>query len=229
MSKDGQSFIVTGEFSFKIDRGLAPEHYDFTINPTTNVYDSDPIKLLGESVVNGMRAHFLKFAASLDIKDLNNQRHELETQVSAILAGNPNIILGAQLKGVAITGAAPDPKIAAALMASVSEKLLSEADEAIAVRAKAAEMNRRSSLLTKVETDKLHEDARKSVIEAKIENERIESEAKKAHALDELAPYVNMSPALVFAHALRNKNVDNLTITSEFFQALAGATSARNA
>jgi SPFH domain / Band 7 family len=221
VSQDGQGFTVTGEIVFEIDPKIASKKLDFTVDPLSGQPKTDAIVEAGESTANILRPHFLKFAAARDIKALNNARHELEDQIQQVVGGLPASATGIKIIQVAVARSEPaDARIAAALRASVAEQLLGEADAALAERQKKAEEYRREQLIQKAETDLQVEKERVKAIEARLENEQKEAKARAENATLELAPFKDMSPALVLANALRtNPNIRTINIVPELLMA----------
>lgn len=225
VSKDGQTFAVSGEIIYEINPKLAASKLDFTVDPLSGEPKTDALAEAGESTTNLLRTHFLKFAALRDIKDLNNARHDLEGEIQKVAAELPVAPNGVKIIQVAVARSEPaDPKIAAALRAQVAEKLLAEADKALAERQKEAEKNRLEQLLQRADTDLRVETERVKAIEARLANEKTEAAAHAANAKLELQTFAGMTPAELLATAIRtNPNIRTVNIVPEMLIAASAA------
>src|SRR5207248_9860907 len=128
--------------------------------------------------------HFLKFGAGKAIKELNAARHELEENIQKVVQAMSQGGAAVTILQVSVAQSSPTTNIAQALQAAVREQLLTEADKALALRQTEAEASRRTQLLQKVETDKLHETARSDAIEAKLANDKKEAVSFGANELE---------------------------------------------
>jgi len=220
VSSDGQDFTVAGEITYVINPDVAISKYNFAVDTFSGVPITDAIREAGESTVNALRPHFLKFGAGKAIKELNAARHELEQNIQEVVQTMSQTGAAVTIIQVSVAQSSPATNIAQALQATVREQLLTEADKALALRQTEAETSRRAQLLQKVETDKLHEAARSGAIDAKLANDKKEAVAFGANELEKLKPFENMSPAMVLAHALRTQPLGEIHLTSEFFSLL---------
>lgn len=223
VSSDGQDFTVAGEIPYVINPDAAISKYNFAVDSVSGVPVTDAIREAGESTVNELRPHFLKFGAGKAIKELNAARHELEENIQKVVQTMSQRDAAVTTVQVSVAQSSPATNIAQALQATVREQLLTEADKALALRQTEAENSRRAQLLQKVETDKLHEAARSGAIDAKLANDKKEAVAFGENEREKLKPFENMSAAMVLAHALRTQPLGDIHLTSEFFALLDSA------
>ena len=171
ITQDFQEVTVQGQFIYRvIDARKLSELMNFSLKPDGRTYDSEDPRKLSSRLVNLVQVKIRNSIQHLDLRDalisseplVRNLKNDLS--MSDVLAS-----LGISVLDISLVAIKPTPETARALEASVREKLLQEADDAIYIRRNASVEQERAIQENELRTDIAVEQKKREIEETKRE------------------------------------------------------------
>ena len=174
VTKDFQEVTVQGQFIYRIiDARKLSELMNYSLKPDGKTYQSDDPKKLPSRIVNLVQIRVRTMVQQMDLRDVLASSESLVKKLKQELSSS-NVLesMGVSVMDIAIVAIKPTPETSRALEASVREKLLQEADEAIYIRRNASVEQERSIKENELRTDIAVEQKKREIEETKREAKR---------------------------------------------------------
>lgn len=174
VTNDFQEVTVQGQFIYRvIDANKLAALMNYSLKSDGKTYQSDDPKKLATRIVNLVQIKVRAMVQKLDLRDVLGSTEDLISQLKQELSSADVLdSLGISVMDIAIVAIKPTPETSRALEASVREKLMQEADEAIYIRRNASVEQERSIKENELRTDIAIEEKRREIEETKREAKR---------------------------------------------------------
>jgi len=232
LTKDGQDVCVQGEIEVRLDIASILARRDFSIDPDTGDYLSDDPEKVGEEVAHALQTFVRREVIGKDLKTVLAEIADLEKTVLKAVSENPLTFtdLGVKVVKLFITGVKPaNPDLRRALEAEARERMLAEADKAIADRRMDAAKSDRSLREYEADTAEKLEKRRKELIEASNANLISQAVAEAEATEKRLAPYNAMDSGMILALGIKeiatSGRVGQFNLTPDFLTAVQNMSS----
>jgi len=174
VTSDFQEVTVQGQFIYRvIDARKLSELMNYSLKPDGRTYESDDPKKLPSRIVNLVQIRVRTMVQQMDLRDVLASSENLVEQLKKQLSSSDVLAsMGVSVMDMAVVAIKPTPETSRALEASVREKLLQEADEAIYIRRNASVEQERSIKENELRTDIAVEQKKREIEETKREGKR---------------------------------------------------------
>lgn len=188
VTKDFQDITLQGQFIYRVkDARKLAEMMNFTLKPDGKTYLSDDPKKLPNRLVNLVQVNLRSLIQEMDLRNALGATDILVRQMKKGLTSSGVLTaLGVEIIDFTIQAIKPTPETARALEASVREKLLQEADEAIYVRRNASVEQERAIKENELKTDIAVEQKKREIEETKREATRVLQEKDRVIRQEQL-------------------------------------------
>jgi len=224
LTSDGQEILVQGELQIKLDREAILARKDFSVDPHTNLYLSDDPRRVEDEARAALQAFVRRDVATRDLRSNLTARADLESEVRQEVEEQSGIFtdLGFTVVTLFVSDVRPSNRdLTRALEAEARERMLADADKAVADRRKDAARNERALKEYEAETALHMERERANLVTARNENRLAEAEANAEATRRELAPFKDVDGITLFALGIREGKVREITVTPEVLAGLA--------
>ena len=194
VTRDYQDITIQGQFVYRIEnaRRLA-ELMNFTLQADGKTYRSDDPGKLPNRLVNLVQVNLRTLIQEMDLRNALGATDAIVRQMKEDLAASEVLAaLGVAIMDLTIQAIKPTPETARALEASVREKLLQEADEAIYVRRNAAVEQERAIKENELRTDIAVERKKREIEETRMEASRALQEKDRVIQQERLAGEIEL-------------------------------------
>lgn len=230
LTSDMQSVRIQGEIHVKLESGRAFGRYDLSIDPASGMYlADDPIRKVQNAVCSTLQGLVRTEIEKQTLKSVLTSAGTIETSIRSEAAAKRELFdgLGVTVETIFISAIVPsNPRLKEALEAEARERLLTNADKAIADRRAEAAQNERKLSEYEDETALHRELKRKELVSACADNQLKEAEGEAAATEKRLAPLAALKPETIFALGFRdimsNGKIGNLSFTPELLNLLSG-------
>jgi hypothetical protein len=230
LTLDMQSVRIQGEIHVKLNSARVFGRYDFSIDPASGFYRADdPLRKVQNAVCATLQGLVRAEIEKRTLKDALTGAGAVEAAIRAEAESKNQLFdnLGITVETIFISAISPsNSKLKEALEAEARERLLTNADKAIADRREKAAQNERKLSEYEDETVLSRERKRKELVDAHAENQLKEAEGEAAALKERLSPLTALEPATIFALGFRdimaNGNIGNLSFTPELLNLLSG-------
>ena len=174
VTNDFQEVTIQGQFIYRvIDARKLSELMNYSLNSDGITYQSDDPKKLPTRIVNLVQIKVRTMVQKMNLRDVLGSTQDLIKELKQELSSADVLdSLGVSVMDIAIVAIKPTPETSRALEASVREKLLQEADEAIYIRRNASVEQERSIKENELKTDIAVEQKKREIEETKREAKR---------------------------------------------------------
>lgn len=232
LTSDGQQVVVTGEARVRLVPERIVDRLDFSVDPWEDTYlaEEDPEQQAYEEVRHALRGIVRAEIRGKALKEAIAAAAELEDAVRAKIRADAQAFtdIGIAVSDFHVSDVAPaNLDLKKALEAEARERMLANADKAVAERRMDAATNDRRLKDYEAETAEQLERKRAALIEARNANVLKEAEADRKATEDRLAAYSGTDAAKLLSLAMQEfakaGKVGQLTITPDFLSAVAAA------
>lgn len=229
LTSDGQQVNVQGELVVKFLVEEILDRRDFTIDPKNGSYLDEAPDSVKEDASHALQTFVRSIVATFDLKTALAATAEIERQLLVAIRGTTAFAdLGVEVKMIFVTSVAPaNLDLKKALEAEAREKMLADADKAIADRRKKAAVTDRSLKEYEADTAQQLEARRAALVAARNANVIAEAQADAHANVMRLTPYEKVDPRILLALGLRELasggRVQNLSITPDLLLAVTNS------
>jgi regulator of protease activity HflC (stomatin/prohibitin superfamily) len=227
-----QEVTVQGQLTYRInDAKKISLLLDFSINPATKKYSSDPLDKLARRIINAVQMAMRAEIQRCSLEDSLRKSEDLAKTVLAKVREDQMLnSIGVECLSIYFSSIKPTPELARALEAEYREAIQKKADQAIYSRRAAAVEQERKIKENELDSDITLEKSRKELVELKGNNTIKEAEYTSKALAMELAPYKETDPKLLLAMGMKSlgekaDKIGNLTITTELLATILSAKS----
>lgn len=225
-----QEVTVQGQFTYRInDAKKISLLLDFSINPVSRKYSSEPLDKLAGRIINMVQMAVREEIQRCSLEDSLRKSEDLARTVLAKIKENTMLnSIGVECLSIYFTSIKPTPELARALEAEYREKIQKKADEAVYSRRAAAVEQERKIKENELDSEITLEKNRKELVELEGNN-TIKQAEYESKALDlELSSYKQIDPKILLAMGFKSlgeksDKIGNLTITPDLLAAVLGA------
>jgi regulator of protease activity HflC (stomatin/prohibitin superfamily) len=230
-----QEVTVQGQLTYRInDTKKISLLLDFSINPATKKYSSEPLDKLARRIVNAVQMAVREEIQRCSLEDSLRKSEDLaKTVLSKIKQDVMLNSIGVECISIYFISIKPTPELSRALEAEYREAIQKKADQAIYSRRAAAVEQERKIKENELDSAITLEKSKKELVELEGHNTIKEAEYQ-SKALDmQLNPYREVDPKVLLALGLKSlgENADkigNLTITPDLLATILGTKDSRN-
>ena len=225
-SEDGQSLVVQGELQIRLDPERLLERHDYSIDPRSGEYRSDDPDKVREEVTHVLQSIVRSFIKVLTLKEAPKDLAGLRDAVLGAVRSLPAAFtdLGVTVVNLFISGVEPaNPDLKRALEAEARERLLADADRAIADRRMAAATSDRALKQYEAESALALETDRAKLVAAESGNAIARATADAEATRLRMAPYENVDATTLLALGIRELGagkVGSVNFTPDFLAAV---------
>jgi hypothetical protein len=213
VTTDYQSLTVQGQVTYRVrDPQKLSALLNFTLKSDQRSYVSDDPEKLPQRVINQVQVLMRDALQKTTLQDALKSAAQLVTVVRQALQTSEVVeSMGIEMLAFSVLALKPTPETARALEASVREKLLQSADEAIYIRRNAAVEQERQIKENELNTEIAVENKKRQIRETKIDADRSVQEKRQDMEQAEMLGKVTLEEkrkALV-ALAVENQKIES--------------------
>lgn len=171
VSQDYQEITVQGQFIYRVvDARKLSDLMNFSLKTDGKTYESDDPKKLPSRIMNLVQVRLRTMIQQMDLQEVLTSSNSLAVSMAQELESSSVLeSMGISVLDISIVAIKPTPETSRALEASVREKLLQDADEAIYIRRNASVEQERSIKENELRTDIAIEQKKREIEETKRE------------------------------------------------------------
>lgn len=171
VSQDYQEITVQGQFIYRVvDARKLSDLMNFSLKTDGKTYESDDPKKLPSRIMNLVQVRLRTMIQQMDLQEVLTSSNSLAVSMAQELESSSVLeSMGISVLDISIVAIKPTPETSRALEASVREKLLQDADEAIYIRRNASVEQERSIKENELRTDIAVEQKKREIEETKRE------------------------------------------------------------
>lgn len=224
-----QEVTIQGQLTYRVgDVKKIALLLDFSINPISKKYVSDPLEKLAKRIINAVQMATRDEIQKYSLED-GLRKSEILAKVVLGKIKDDGMLnsIGVECISIYFTSIKPTPELARALEAEYRETIQKKADQAIYSRRAAAVEQERKIKENELNSAIALEKERKELVELEGNNAIKEAEYQSKALSMELVPYKEIEPKLLVAlgfKALGDKaeKIGNLTITPDLLASVLG-------
>lgn len=227
LTADGQQIVVQGELQGRLVTERVLERRDFTIDPVDDEYLTEDPERLASEAAHALQTYVRREVQGKTLREALAQATTLQATVLAAIRRDTQAFtdLGIEVVNLFVTSVAPANRdLTRALEAEARERMLADADRAVAERRQAAATSDRTLKAYEADTAKQLEEQRTELVAARNTNVRLEADADADAMRKRLAVFDDMDSAKLFAHGFRemaaNGRVGSFNVTPEALEEL---------
>jgi hypothetical protein len=188
LTQDFQEITVQGQLVYRVlDPEMLASAMNFTLKPNSREYMSDDPMKLNNRIINAVQVNMRTAIEALSLSDALVSAQSLVKIVKQVLSGSPVLTsLGVGIVELAIVAIKPTPETSRALEASVRERILGDADEAIYKRRNASIESERAIKENELRTELAVNRKQHEIQEAKLQSKRALQEQNQQIRQDEM-------------------------------------------
>lgn len=222
-----QEVTIQGQLTYRVsDVKKIALLLDFSINPLSKKYSSDPFEKLTRRIINAVQMATRDEIQKFSLEDSLRKSENIAKVVLAKIKEDAMLnSIGIECLSIYLTSIKPTPELARALEAEYRESIQKKADEAIYSRRAAAVEQERVIKERELDSDIALEKERQKLVELEGNNTIKEAEYQSKALNLGLVPYKELEPKLLLAlgfKALGEKadKIGNLTITPDLLSSV---------